>query len=398
MMRGQIWVDSEVGAGSTFHFTIPVRMQQRAGLPRPVTAVRLTDLRVLVVDDNVTNRRILTAQLENWQMRPVAVRDAPSALAVLGEAEAAGNPYAVVLVDVQMPGTDGFSLIAQIREHPALARTKAIVLTSSPQSGDRSRCRKLDVAGYLTKPVMAAELLAAIEASIDTRTTRPVSATVGSMPPAAAGLARVLVVEDKPANRALVVHLLTKRGYAVVTANDGRQALDALERERFDLVLMDVQMPEMNGLEATAAIRARESATGAHVPIVALTAHAMLHDRERCLEAGMDAYVTKPIEAARLLAAIERFVPATAAQASGAGDPSVVLGLSGLVTSESRRILVALRRVVADPGARSLERAARRLTGSLGTMAAAATAHAGRRLEALTRAVEGARDGGDAPR
>jgi signal transduction histidine kinase/CheY-like chemotaxis protein len=320
MMGGRLWVESEPGKGSTFHFTPRFGVPAGAApVPRPV---RLHALPVLVVDDNATNRRILGEMLSHLGMRPQLVDGADAALKALRGAVEAGDPFPLVLLDGSMPGMDGFGLAGNIRGRPELAGTTLVMLTSAGQPGDAARCRELGIQAYLIKPVKQSELLDAVFTALG------VSAGDGPAPPAPAAppirrRLHVLLAEDNVVNQRLAVRLLEKHGHTVSLTGTGREALAALERQSFDLILMDVEMPEMDGLEATAEIRRRERDTARHVPILAMTAHAMKGDRERCLEAGMDGYVSKPIQAQELWQAIEVLaMTATAAAACGRGAGS----------------------------------------------------------------------------
>ena len=262
----------------------------------------LEKLAALVVDDNATNRRILFDILSNWRMRPTLADGGEAALHELRRAVRLGDPFPLALVDAQMPGMDGFTLVESIRADPELSAATIMMLSSNDLAGDAARCRALGVAAYLCKPIRPSELRSAILdvlglsattviqiSAADPRSNRPMRSL------------RILLAEDNVVNQRLVTRVLERRGHSVAIAGDGRQALEAIGAERFDLVLMDVQMPEMDGFEATAVIRERESANGDHVPIVALTAHAMKGDELRCRQAGMDAYLTKPLDTARLV-------------------------------------------------------------------------------------------------
>ena len=317
LMGGDLAVQSDPGLGSTFRFDARFAVPPPQEASRPaVEAPDLRDLPVLVVDDNETNRRILDAMLANWQMRPSSVAGGHAALAELMRAAAAGSPYPLILIDAQMPEMDGFTLARRIKESPRLHGAMVMMLSSAAQPGDRVRCRELGVASYVTKPITQSELLNAI-LTVLTIAPRPREEAVATK--AAPALAeasaagarrlRILLAEDHPVNQKLVSRLLQKHHHQVMIASNGREALSLLEAGRFDMVLMDVRMPDMDGFAATAAIRARERATGIRVPIIAMTAHAMKGDEERCLQAGMDDYVSKPIDPAKLFAALERLAP-----------------------------------------------------------------------------------------
>jgi CheY-like chemotaxis protein len=307
MMAGQMWVESTPGAGSAFHFTASFATAAAPDAPR---ALPMPPLAVLIVDDNAVNRRILQEQVTRWGMRPTAVASGPAAVEALAQAAAGGEPFGLVLLDANMPDQDGFWVAEQIAAHPELIGLTIMMLTSSGQYGDASRCRALHIAAYLTKPVNASDLLDAVCRVV--AAAKPATVAQATAPPVVAGVtgtvirsARVLVAEDNLVNQLVAVGLLTRRGHTVTVANNGREALAALARDPFDVVLMDVQMPEMGGFEATTLIRLRERESGGHQRIVAMTAHAMTGDRERCLAAGMDDYLSKPIDARTLFAVVE---------------------------------------------------------------------------------------------
>jgi CheY-like chemotaxis protein len=272
----------------------------------------LRGVKVLVVDDNRTNRRILDGMLKRWEMRPVLVEGGEEALGELCAAREAGEPHRLILTDMHMPKMDGFTLVERIRQRPELATATIMMLTSAGHRGDAERCKELGVAAYLLKPIRQSELRESIALVLGAREQRGAIPLVtryslhDSRDPMA--VLRILVAEDNAVNQRLVVRLLEKRGHRVVLAVDGRQAIEALNQESFDLVLMDVQMPEMDGLEATTIIREKEKKTGQHQPIVALTAHAMTGDRDRCLTVGMDGYLTKPIRPQELDELLDSYV------------------------------------------------------------------------------------------
>ena len=314
MMGGRIWVESTRGQGSTFHFTVRLGLARASDVAGPVLPSRLANLRVLAVDDNATNRRILEEMLWGWRMNPAVADGAHAAMIRLEQALDAGMPFSLLLTDVNMPGTDGFGLAEEIRKHPRLAGTTIVMLTSTGQRGDAARCQQLGVGAYLTKPIGEAELLDAILHVLGSspEMKAPALVTRHSLREEKGSL-RVLLAEDNEVNQKLAVRLLEKRGHSVAVANNGREALEWLERENFDVALLDVQMPEVDGFETAAEIRRREQATRRHLPILAMTAYAMQGDRERCLAAGMDGYIAKPIQPRKLFEALDELVAAAVA-------------------------------------------------------------------------------------
>jgi signal transduction histidine kinase/CheY-like chemotaxis protein len=314
MMGGAMWVESELGKGSHFHFTAHLQaasaQEIKVGVPAPPEVLR--GVKVLVVDDNRTNRRILEGMLRRWEMSPSMAESGESALLELSLARGAGLPFGLILTDMHMPGMDGFALIERIRQTPALATATIMMLTSAGHQGDAQRCKDLGVSAYLLKPIRQSELREAIARVLGAE--KPAGAipliTRYSLHDAREpGCSlKLLLAEDNIVNQRLAVRLLEKRGHRVVVAVNGVEALAALKKESFDMIFMDVQMPEMDGMEATAAIREREKGTDEHVIVIALTAHAMKGDREKCLAAGMDGYLSKPIRPQELDDVLEEYV------------------------------------------------------------------------------------------
>jgi CheY-like chemotaxis protein len=344
MMGGRIWVASDIGQGSTFHFTARFGLSTAAALrTTPGQPERLQGLPVLIIDDNATNRRILDEMLRNWCMKPETADSGAAGLARLREAAAYCQPFRLVLLDAMMPELDGFEVARSIKADPALAGLNVVMLSSGDQARDAALCRELGVARYLVKPVKQSDLLDAIIRIVARGDTEPQSVGPGSRPrsarpsAAAAQPLRILLAEDNATNQRLAVRLLEKMGHCVAVANNGKEALDAVELQTFDLLLMDVQMPEMGGLEATAAIREREHGGDRHLPIIALTAHAMKGDRERCLEAGMDGYVGKPIRTQELSREIDLVLGRPTADLRPASDGTgTIAGAECLVLKEER--------------------------------------------------------------
>ncbi len=306
MMGGRIWVESRIGEGSTFHFTATLSMAPATVVQTPPPQFSaLRDLPVLIVDDNATNRHILEKVLIHWGMKPVLAENGPTGIAAVKEANQNGRSFPLILVDGGMPGMDGLEFVQHFRLEPAFCHATVMMLTPSSQSRHTDRYRELGITHYLKKPISQADLL------------RTFLGLLGKVEPAAPVLVsqdqqkcetarHILLAEDNTINQKLAVTLLQRMGHTVVVAANGQKALQALAEEAFDLVLMDVQMPEMDGFAATAAIRFQERSTGSHISVVAMTAHAMKGDRERCLEAGMDDYISKPIAQQDLKAVVQR--------------------------------------------------------------------------------------------
>jgi signal transduction histidine kinase/CheY-like chemotaxis protein len=314
LMGGRIWIDSKPGEGSVFHFTSMFALGRVSTIQATAQLEfgDLRDLSVLVVDDNETNRRILREILLGWGVRPTMAEGGYEALAILEHAHRSGRPFDLLLSDLQMPIMNGFALVERIRQNPELAGATIMMLTSAGERGDRTRCRELGVKAYLTKPIRQSTLRQAILSAMSravVQKVQPALIAQHSLREGRPGF-RILLAEDNAVNQALAKRLLENMGHTVVMASNGFEALKAIqEMGSFDAALMDVQMPEMDGFEATKAIREAERTSGNHLPIIAVTAHAMKEDEERCVAAGMDGYVSKPIRPAALSAVLERLVP-----------------------------------------------------------------------------------------
>ncbi|AEU36511.1 response regulator [Granulicella mallensis] len=318
MMGGKLWVESEVGVGSQFHFTIPMKyVDTPIEVDHIVQDKALNGVKVLIVDDNRTNRRILEGLLTRWGMVPTVVSGGEEALAKLHAAVQSGVPYDLVLTDMQMPNMDGFGLVENIKQKADISTATIMMLTSGSKRGDTARCAELGIAAYLLKPVRQVELRQAILRVLQAKEQHGEEGNMVTQSTlreelSSAKVLNILLAEDNAINQKLAKRLLEKRGHKVSVAENGKEALAALEKSSFDLVLMDVQMPEMDGLEATRTLREREKLTGFHCPVVAMTALAMKGDQERCLEAGMDGYLSKPISSQALDAMLEGYTASIA--------------------------------------------------------------------------------------
>ena len=406
MMNGKVWVESQENKGSTFHFTA------RFGLAKELTPRRLPagltkvqGMSVLVVDDNATNGRILEELLGNWGLKPTIVQSGKEALAAMHKAHDEGEPFAMVLLDNMMPEMDGFTLAEQIRQHPNLVGVTMMMLSSGDRRENAARCYDLGMEAYLTKPIRRAELLSTIltAAHAEPSDEGGAEAPHQSLGHCSKSL-RLLLTEDNLVNQKLAAFLLEKRGHSVVVVGNGREAVEILHHQNFDVVLMDVQMPEMDGFEATRLIRARERDTGGHMPIVAMTAHAMKGDRERCLEVGMDGYISKPLNPSELFEAVESLGgPAAEAATTPARstvdeapafDRSAALGRVGgdiaqlravieLYFEESPVWLTQIRDGVAKGDAASVRHAAHSLKSAVGIFGSKEACRLAQQLETM---------------
>jgi CheY-like chemotaxis protein len=422
LMGGDIDFDSRPGQGSEFWVTVPLTpVESHEGAARPLPK-ELRGHRVLIVDDNVTNREILSRQLAWWGLR---CRDAASgrqALETLRQAEAVRRPFALALLDVHMPGMDGVELVRAIRAQPSLSSVRLLMLTSIAPAGEEEELRELDVDGFLRKPVRESQLRRSIEDALQGQPEPaggPDGPRRGASSDTSDGPARILLVEDNTVNQSVTTRMLEMLGHELELAVDGHQALEALEGGRFDLVLMDCQMPGLDGFEATRRLRKREAARGSEwpLPVIALTASAMQGDRERCLAAGMDDYLAKPFSAAQLAQTLQRWLPqradspaaqespqAAAVLKSGAldeiralekeGEPRLLDEIIDSYLETTPELIENLHAAVEGDDAASLHGGAHKLKSSSGVLGATDLAELCRRLEELGRAgsTAGARD------
>jgi two-component system sensor histidine kinase/response regulator len=299
IMGGRIWVESKIGQGSSFHFTAKFGIppgQKAQGLD--IDKVSLRQRRVLIVDDNATYRIILKEILTHWNMQPLAVKCGKDAISTLEAAQKSGKPFDLVILDSYMPDMDGFDLAGKIKKNEQTVNSIIMMLSAGGQRGDAALCRKMGISAYLVKPVKLSDLYNAIKMALgyfkNEKDGKTGLITQHSLREAEHSL-KILLAEDNPINQKLAIRILEKQGHMVTLAKNGEEALKQLGKRPYDIILMDVQMPVMDGLTATRAIREREKATGTHVPIVAMTAHALEGDRERCLNSGMDDYISKPL-------------------------------------------------------------------------------------------------------
>lgn len=408
LMDGSIWVESDPGRGTTFHFTVRLAMPEHQPAPMQMQMQDLNNMPVLVVDDNNTNRLILGEILNNWSTQPTLMKDGREALTEMRRMAAIGQPYKLVLLDSHMPEFDGFELAQLVNDTPAIATTTIMMLSSSDAFGDIERCKALGITSYLRKPITQSELFDAIVATMSRAATRSLIVDddhSGSSKPLR--ILNVLVVEDHPINQKVVTEILRERGHTFSLANNGIEALQMLEQQLFDVILMDGQMPEMDGYQTTIEIRKREKKTGKHISIIALTAHAMNKDRERCLAAGMDDYVSKPVDSGVLLQRLESeqedpIYPATAEMAHktmGAvkafdlasaldrvkGKQAFLKQLARVFLEETPNTMADILTAVTAGDALQLARLTHRLKGAAITMSASPVADTAAKLEQIAR-------------
>jgi CheY-like chemotaxis protein len=375
-------------------------------LAKQIEPGNLDGLRVLIVDDNAINCRILREMLTNWRMNPTVVESGPAALEEMLRAAKADQPFPLILLDALMPGTDGFAVAEKIKEHPELASATVMMLSSAMLTSAVVRCDDLGVTGLLTKPVTQSDLLDAILLAISKAPNERRRASEEIPPLQLTSGLRILLAEDNVVNRAVATGILQKQGHTLLHAGNGREAINAMKNQNVDLIFMDIQMPEMDGLEATRSIREMERNIGGHMPIIAMTAHAMAGDRERCLAAGMDGYVSKPIKKEDLIEAIDNFTgngygagrdDAAAMPVSKAvfdreemleqleGDEELFQKLIALFTENTPKILDEIRKSITGHDSGVLATASHKLVGSLGAFRAGHPRDLAMRLEERAR-------------
>jgi signal transduction histidine kinase/DNA-binding response OmpR family regulator len=417
MMGGRIWLESEVGRGTRFHFTARLHLSSKEAESEVMVPLEsLNGLKILVVDDNQTNRRILQGMLTRWGAQTTCTEGAEQALSELDSAHKAEQPFQMVLTDMHMPGMDGFGLVEEIRRRPKISPVMVVMLTSAGHPGDVETCRTLAIQSYLFKPVRKQELLAAILTALGHRKTA--SPTLAFVPTARTaeheGL-HILLAEDNRVNQTVATRMLQKMGHSLVVAGNGNEALSLLATQAFDLALMDIQMPEMDGLTTTMKIREREQGTHRHLPIIAMTAHAMKGDRERCIEAGMDGYVSKPISSQEVKEAISNVLrgraeselvnslkglkeetkpstsPSVAVWDRGktlerlGGDEKLLYEVIEIFLDDVPKHVASLRRAIAEGNAEAVEGAAHTLKGELGYLEISALSQKAREMEEVAR-------------
>ena len=408
LMKGRLWAESVPGTGSAFHFTAWFGQADDLEEQRePKDPASLVGMRVLIVDDNATNRFFLEKVLSNWGMKPASAESGQSALDLISKRTRL-EPFELILLDANMPEMDGFTLAQKLHELPAPIHPMLIMLSSVQALGDVERSRQCGIAAYLTKPILPSELFTRICGSLAME-EKP-NGTFFSLPAASEtkGLG-VLLAEDSAVNQKFVTSLLEKRGHRVTVAENGKDALRALADHEFDLVLMDLQMPEMDGFEATAEIRERERETGRHVPIIALTAHALSGDREKCIQAGMDSYISKPVKATDLLTALQGIAESKDLTFNGddrdeeeesvgaasvdrlellarvGGDLDLLRAMVQTFEREGPAMISQLDEALIVGDSKTIERCARKLSSSMANFGAGGAIEIVRQLEALGR-------------
>jgi signal transduction histidine kinase/DNA-binding response OmpR family regulator len=407
LMGGRVWLESTVGEGSTFHFTVVFNIAETPRTPRvPTQTAALLNLPVLLVDDNATNRHILLEITKGWGMNPTGVESGSAAMEAIRQAEASGSGFRIAIIDSYMPEMDGLQLAERIKQNPRLAGSIVIMMTSDDGCGQVERGSGMGTAVYLQKPIRQSELLSAILIALGQPSPGSGPGSVTRYSPTKTSIQlRILVAEDNRVNQRVVVRMLEKMGHLPAIAHNGREALSMLDAGTFDLVFMDVQMPEIGGLTATRKIRDNEMQTGNHIPIIAMTAHAMKGDKERCLEAGMDAYISKPVTSQRIAETIaEVFQVEAQAQVISIspplpdalpiwdrskalervdGDEPLLRELVEIFLRESPKQIASLQQAIETADLEEIQKIAHTLNGELGYLGMADAAQKAKDLEHL---------------
>ncbi|MBW1896775.1 MAG: response regulator, partial [Deltaproteobacteria bacterium] len=410
MMGGEIWVDSEMGRGSTFHFTARFGLHRQEAMEAlRIGDIDLSGVPVLILDDKTTNRQILREMISSWGLEPSEAGDENEAIAMMKTAAQSGNPYRILFLDCQLRGTDGFEVGKRIKDSPYGANMGIVLLTSVGKKGGAAQCVKFGISGYLVKPVKQSELLDTITIALGHPTDEKLPLITRYAIQEARRRLSILIVEDNIINQKVASAMLTKRGHRLTLASNGREALETLAAESFDLILMDVQMPEMDGIAATKRIREKEKVEGGHVPIVAMTARAMKGDRQECLAAGMDDYISKPIREKTLFSLIQNIAkglqtikerkyrfpekkirPADKdvfdlpeAMKAVDGDKQLLQEIAGLFMKSAADSLAQIREGIVKSDADAIENAAHSLKGSVANFGAKRAFDAAQRLERL---------------
>jgi two-component system sensor histidine kinase/response regulator len=407
LMGGRIWVESEAGKGSTFHFTCNfVNGNKIASNQEQIAGRALPGINVLVADGNEINREIFSEMLKNWGMNATRASGGREALDLLGNAQKEGHPFRLVILDSGLPGIDGFEVLQHIQSNPALACEVILLVSLKCHLADSERCRMLGVKHCLTKPIGQSELLDTILSAITQKVeaVRAVNEVVSDLAKPASHPLNILLSEDNAVNQKLAIRLLEKAGHRVTLARTGRESVAEWENSGepgFDVLLMDIQMPEMDGMEATAEIRSREKKSGRHVPILAMTAHAMRGDRERCLTSGMDGYISKPIHPADLFAEIERclglqkgsspmtensrvtseLIDRASLLERVEGDHELLAEMIQIFMEEAPALMNAMHEALQNGDMAELERTAHSLKGAASNLSSKVTSNAALNLE-----------------
>ena len=408
LMGGKLWAESEVGRGTTFRFLARFSISaQSSENTNWKDSMNLKGIRVLIIDDNAANRSLLKGAIEREGMIPSTLDGGQAAIDELTKRVDAPPPFEVIMIDAHMPEVDGFDVASRVKR--TWPQTKIIMMISSVlESSDIARCRACSINSYVAKPIKPSELLMKIASELDS--TARQAPCVTSVKPSNSSKLRVLLAEDSTVNQKYVMRLLEKRGHLVTLAENGRIAVEKLDEQEFDIILMDLQMPEMNGFEATASIREKERETGAHIPIIALTAYALKGDRERCLDAGMDSYISKPVHAADLLQALEAYrAPQNGGPPNGGsaetvkianpsnpidaavlmehvdGDVELLRALIGMFETEGKTMLSEIDQALNADDSKKLERSAHRLKGAIANFGASGALEIANQLETMGR-------------